>query len=355
MFDGHGPYGHLVAKRVRDLLPVKLGADLAMEDGRETSTSNIKSNANEVGSPEHVNRRVTVMSSEAEQNGEYPEIFPALRASFLKAFHVMDRDLKLHKNIDCFFSGTTAVAVIKQGRNLIIGNLGDSRAVLGTRDENNQLVAIQLTVDLKPNIPSEAQRIKQRRGRIFALPEEPEVARVWLPKYNSPGLAMARAFGDFCLKDHGVISMPDVSYHHITEKDEFVVLATDGVWDVLSNDEVVSIVSRATSRASAARFLVESAHRAWRTRFPTSKIDDCAVVCLFLNTDEASESSSSMSNNLATAVEVSSDQHSTTVQKQLSTGVSADLVTALVRDGNKVSVVETIARPVAPADLLKDG
>ena len=78
-------------------------------------------------------------------------------------------------------------------------------------------------------ISGEAQRIRQRRGRIFALPEEPEVARVWLPKYNSPGLAMARAFGDFCLKDHGVISMPDVSYHHITEKDEFVVLATDGV------------------------------------------------------------------------------------------------------------------------------
>lgn len=40
---------------------------------------------------------------------------------------------------------------------------------------------------------------------------------------------MARAFGDFCLKDHGVISIPDVSYHCITEKDEFLVLATDGV------------------------------------------------------------------------------------------------------------------------------
>ncbi|CAN6272656.1 unnamed protein product [Urochloa humidicola] len=352
VFDGHGPYGHLVAKRVRDLLPVKLGADLAMEDGREISTSSIKSNSGEVGSPEHTDRGGTVISSEAEQNGEYPEMFPALRTSFLKAFHVMDRDLKLHKNIDCFFSGTTAVAVIKQGHNLIIGNLGDSRAVLGTRDENNQLVAIQLTVDLKPNIPSEAHRIRQRRGRIFALPEEPEVARVWLPKYNSPGLAMARAFGDFCLKDHGVISMPDVSYHRITEKDEFIVLATDGVWDVLSNDEVVSIVSRATSRASAARFLVESAHRAWRTRFPTSKIDDCAVVCLFLNTDEASESSSSVSNNLANPVEVSSDQHSTTVQ--LSTGVPADLVTALVRDGKEVSVVETVARPVTFTDLPKD-
>ncbi|GJM85003.1 hypothetical protein PR202_ga00730 [Eleusine coracana subsp. coracana] len=350
VFDGHGPYGHLVAKRVRDLLPIKLGADLGMDEDRETSTSNIKSNANQVGSQEHIDRGNTTISTGAEQNGEYPECFPALRTSFLKAFHVMDRDLKLHKNIDCFFSGTTAVAMIKQGHNLIIGNLGDSRAVLGTRNEINQLVAVQLTVDLKPNIPSEAQRIMQRKGRIFALPEEPEVARVWLPKYNSPGLAMARAFGDFCLKDHGVISMPDVSYHHITEKDEFVVLATDGVWDVLSNDEVVSIVSRATSQASAARFLVESAHRAWRNRFPTSKIDDCAVVCLFLNMDEETESSNPMANNSANSAEVTSNQPSATTQ--LNTGSSADIVTAMVTDGNEPFVVEAIAKPVTHA---KDG
>ncbi|KAL6634346.1 hypothetical protein ACP70R_027017 [Stipagrostis hirtigluma subsp. patula] len=353
VFDGHGPYGHLVAKRVRDLLPVKLSADLGMDVGRETSTSNFKSNGNEAGPQENIDRGGTTISSEAKPNGEYPDSFPALRTSFLKAFHVMDRDLKLHKNIDCFFSGTTAVAVIKQGRNLIIGNLGDSRAVLGTRDENNQLAAVQLTVDLKPNIPSEAQRIRQRKGRIFALPEEPEVTRVWLPKYNSPGLAMARAFGDFCLKDHGLISMPDVSYHRITEKDEFIVLATDGVWDVLSNEEVVSIVSRAKSRASAARFLVESAQRAWRTRFPTSKIDDCAVVCLFLNTDEASESSSSIPNNLANAVEVSVDQRSTATQ--LSSGASADVVTAMVKDKNDETVVDAVAKPVTLLDSLKDG
>jgi serine/threonine protein phosphatase PrpC len=40
---------------------------------------------------------------------------------------------------------------------------------------------------------------------------------------------MARAFGDFCLKEYGIISMPEVSCHCITEKDEFIVLATDGV------------------------------------------------------------------------------------------------------------------------------
>uniref|UniRef100_J3LCT9 protein-serine/threonine phosphatase n=2 Tax=Oryza brachyantha TaxID=4533 RepID=J3LCT9_ORYBR len=341
VFDGHGPNGHLVARRVRDLLPIKLGADLGTDEGRQTSSSNIKSNGEEIGSPENMER-------DAQQNGEYPAIFTAFRTSFLRAFHVMDRDLKLHKNIDCFFSGTTAVAVLKQGQNLIIGNLGDSRAILGTRDKDNQLMAVQLTVDLKPNIPSEAQRIRQRRGRIFALPEEPEVARVWLPKYNSPGLAMARAFGDFCLKDYGLISMPEVTYHRISERDEFVVLATDGVWDVLSNTEVVSIVNRATSRASAARLLVESAHRAWRARFPTSKIDDCAVVCLFLDTNELSETSSSMYRAMANAVEVSSGQHSNTVQ--LSTGVSSD-ATGLVTDSDDLVAVEAVPKLVTLTDL----
>lgn len=352
MFDGHGPYGHLVAKRVRDLLPVKLGADLETYEGRETPTSNIKSKTSGVSLPLSPERTETTTSTISEQNADPPEIFTTFRTSFLRAFHIMDRDLKLHKTIDCFFSGTTAVAVLKQGKNLIIGNLGDSRAVLGTRNEDDQLIAVQLTVDLKPNIPSEAQRIRQRRGRIFALPEEPEVARVWLPKYNSPGLAMARAFGDFCLKEYGLISMPEVSCHLITEKDEFIVLATDGVWDVLSNTEVVSIISRATSRASAARYLVESANRAWRTRYPTSKIDDCAVVCLFLNTHQANKTSSSAANNLADLVEVSGDKHPTIVQ--LGTGVSAEVVTAMVKDRDELSVVDTVAKPVTISGLRSD-
>lgn len=52
---------------------------------------------------------------------------------------------------------------------------------------------------------------------------------MWLPNSDSPGLAMARAFGDFCLKEFGLISVPEISYRRITDKDEFIVLATDGV------------------------------------------------------------------------------------------------------------------------------
>lgn len=72
-------------------------------------------------------------------------------------------------------------------------------------------------------------RIHNHEGRIFAAAEESHVYRVYMPDEDCPGLAMSRAFGDFCLKDYGLISVPDVYYRKITKQDEFVVLASDGV------------------------------------------------------------------------------------------------------------------------------
>ncbi|KAG6516191.1 hypothetical protein ZIOFF_026640 [Zingiber officinale] len=286
IFDGHGPYGHIVAKKVRDVLPLKLTATWESEE----------CNTSEASSPRSL-REDNRASINFEENGDDSQIFMTLKESFLKAFRIMDKELRQHPDIDCFYSGTTAVTLIKQGQQLYIGNVGDSRAVLGTRDQDNSIVAVQLTVDLKPNLPNEAERIRLCRGRVFALKDEPDVARVWLPNNNVPGLAMARALGDFCLKDYGLISVPDISYRQITERDEFIVLATDGVWDVLSNKEVVDIVASAPARASAARSLVESAVKAWKLKYPTSRTDDCAVICLFLQ---------SQTSNISTDVSIHS-------------------------------------------------
>lgn len=66
---------------------------------------------------------------------------------------------------------------------------------------------------------------------MLALRKEPFVKRVWLPHENTPGLAMARAFGDYIVKNYGVISVPEVTHRRISKNDKFVVLATDGVCD----------------------------------------------------------------------------------------------------------------------------
>ncbi|KAK3024333.1 hypothetical protein RJ639_043015 [Escallonia herrerae] len=282
VFDGHGPYGHMVARKVRDTLPLLLCTEWKANLSANQNGVGENGNATESAQCEELFDDDWSERLEADENEKLPEMHLPLKWSILKAFKLMDKELKLPPDIDCFCSGTTAVTIVKQGQDLIIANVGDSRAVLAARDVDNSLSAVQLTVDLKPNLPREAARIQQCKGRVFALQDEPEVSRVWLPNSDSPGLAMARAFGDFCLKDFGLISVPDVCYHLITDKDEFIILATDGVWDVLSNKEAVDIVASAPSRPTAARALVDCATRAWRLKYPTSKMDDCAAVCLFL-------------------------------------------------------------------------
>ncbi|GMI79753.1 hypothetical protein like AT5G01700 [Hibiscus trionum] len=262
VFDGHGPSGHQVSRHICDTLPFKLS----------TVRAGCKENDVAVGTGQSCNK----------EDNSHKDMFSSWEASIKRAFEESDEDLISEESLDSYCSGTTAVTVIKQDEHLIISNLGDSRAILCTRDNENQLIPIQLTVDLKPSIPSEAERILKCGGRIFAMDEEPNVPRVWMPNQDCPGLAMARAFGDFCLKDHGVTAIPEVSYRKLTSKDEFVVLATDGVWDVLSNNEVIRIVASVKKQSMAAKILVHYSVQAWRTKYPGSKVDDCAVVCLFL-------------------------------------------------------------------------
>lgn len=77
---------------------------------------------------------------------------------------------------------------------------------------------------------------------------------------------------------------------------------------MLSNEEVVTIVGTCPTRSYAARAVVAAAVRAWRYMYPTSKVDDCAVVCLFLNSDE-DESTSSSANSTAPEEDEATNYH----------------------------------------------
>ena len=61
-------------------------------------------------------------------------------------------------------------------------------------------------------------------------------ARVWHLHEDIPGLAMSRSFGDQAAAEVGVNSIPEITEMNLQESDKFLILASDGVWEFISND-----------------------------------------------------------------------------------------------------------------------
>jgi serine/threonine protein phosphatase PrpC len=98
------------------------------------------------------------------------------------------------------------------------------------------------------------------------------------PNGETPGgLALSRALGDFCLKDFGLISVPDVTQREMSNRDKFVILATDGVW-------ALQIVSSTADREKSAKRLVECAVGARKQKKRGIATDEISAICLFFHT-----------------------------------------------------------------------
>lgn len=128
-------------------------------------------------------------------------------------------------------SGTTCVLVIAENRQLIVANVGDSRGVMCNSNGN----AINLSTDHKPLNKKETRRIKEANGKIL---------------YNSGawrvrGLSMSRSLGDYQRKagNNIIISKPDIFRFDLNEyRPKFMILASDGLWDVMTSQEAVNFI-----------------------------------------------------------------------------------------------------------------
>lgn len=128
---------------------------------------------------------------------------------------------------DCDAVGSTAVVAIVTPDKIIVANCGDSRAVLCRNGK-----AIPLSSDHKPDRPDELSRIEEAGGRVIYW-DGPRVLGV---------LAMSRAIGDNYLKPY-VISEPEVTITNRTAEDECLILASDGLWDVVPNETACGVAS----------------------------------------------------------------------------------------------------------------
>lgn len=147
--------------------------------------------------------------------------------------------------VDHLRSGTTCSLALLSGNEVVIGHVGDSRMLLCRGGE-----AVPLTRQHRPDDPDELARVAAAGGRVTF---------VGVPRVNGQ-LAMTRAIGAFHLANQGVVADPDVRELELDPAlDAFMVLGTDGLFDVMCDDEVIATVMQAESPADAANALSELA------------------------------------------------------------------------------------------------
>lgn len=129
--------------------------------------------------------------------------------------------------------GTTATVVAIAGNEMVVAHVGDTRAVLCLQDGT----VTRLCEDHRPGREDELKRIESAGGLVVQVRGTSRVNGV---------LAVSRAIGDLELKEL-VIARPDVSTFQLTGDEHFVMVATDGLWDVISDKEGVDIVKRTFS------------------------------------------------------------------------------------------------------------
>jgi protein phosphatase len=226
VFDGHGGAGvsQYLRKHLYDAVKVHLQKchweESELEDHTKTQASAL---------PRQPPPKTTIPPQKSTD--KIPSVF-SHAAALKAAFAQIDKDVLANESLS--YQGSTAVAVVvhegEDGhRTLLSANVGDSRAILSRRGR-----AVDLTRDHKPNDDKEKARILAM-GETIEWDQYSKVHRV-------RNLSLSRAIGDRYAKPVVTGEAEIKHYPVVDDGDEFILLASDGLWDVMTSDEVVSFV-----------------------------------------------------------------------------------------------------------------
>jgi len=158
-----------------------------------------------------------------------------------KAFERIETDFLDKALKEDLKDGTTAIVAIINENKLIVGNVGDSELIICNDGNAVSLVPVH---NPKRN-KKEAERIEESGGRIYN-------DRLAHPSLNPAifNIAVSRAIGDIFFKHKdftknkpsALTAVPDIVSYTLTSQDDFAVLACDGLWDVMSHQDVVDFV-----------------------------------------------------------------------------------------------------------------
>lgn len=239
--------------------------------------------------------------------------------------------------LDDSLSGTTSISAYIQGRRnrITVSNVGDSRAIIGQRIKRQSssdkagrggsdsgtvdtadssihgaLRALPLSRDQTPYRKDERIRIRKTGARILSLdqieglepiPDEDEddgsdgegdlvlgeeideggdPPRVWSPHGEYPGTAFTRSLGDAIAEELGVYAEPEMVTRELGPDDKIIVLASDGVFEFLTNQSVIDLCCKFNDPLAACRAVVAESYELWLQY--ELRTDDITMICIFI-------------------------------------------------------------------------
>ena len=249
VYDGHGGAraSQFASKHLHDLLfqhlPPSTPAALAVQSPTASSLSSISSTLSSsllstAGSTSSPSSHSALSSSAASATASPSS---ALTSAFLD----LDRQWLDLASVNSWDDGSTAISALVHSHTLYVANVGDSRAVLASSGQ-----AIDMSSDHKPSRLDEKERIEALGGRI-----------IHYGTWRVEGvLAVTRSIGDRRLKKY-VSARPEIQLRRLQPGDDWLILASDGVWDVMTSQQAVDVVCGCADVRQAAILLTNTAYQ----------------------------------------------------------------------------------------------
>lgn len=324
VFDGHGDKGHDCANYAKKHLPNVMA--------KHIKQARVKSFQNDLRA-----------SGQSLKGSFKPYLWPKLEAAAYEAAcrkSFLECNRKMHgcEETDTKLSGTTAVSVSFHCGRATVCNVGDSRVVLGhrvsslkrevesfteekkseveeekkeeclttpTKASGGKLIAIPLSRDQTPYRKDERIRIQKYGGIVMTVDQmnakskelhenldwtkhDPDQIdptgdppRVWEKDKEYPGCAFTRSLGDSIGEKIGIHAEPEIVTADLTQNDEVMVIATDGVFEFLTNQNVIDICNECHDPLEACEKVVRASYEKWVNY--QSRTDDITVIVCFLD------------------------------------------------------------------------
>ena len=215
------------------------------------------------------------------------KFFPKnIEDAVIDAYQRCHADLLAHScehGFDIQISGAACVMVIKSKEHIWLSHAGDSRVVVGDPESGNILAE---TEDHKPNNPRERARLEAGGCEVqtFRFDNNVQIQRVFVKGTEYPGLCMSRSLGDQCVKQHGVLPLPEIQRITPSPGKMFIVLASDGVWEFIPSKLVCTSLSKKLIQEGkdkcVARIVTEAKKR-WKSN-EGSYCDDITAMLIMI-------------------------------------------------------------------------